>query len=164
MLPAAASQAAAILDAVASCVGNKGDRAAPVLEGSRERAPAEELCFEENDPLLDPSPDTRAGHQHPPKSPRKAFFAIWSNKKYKFYKRITFRSMFSLKSWRGVSDHYKTAAEIPYIMLENPSKNDVVFSVPAAVRGGVSCIARSLAAGKGGSTRLCCAGATISNK
>ena len=45
--------------------------------------------------------------------------------------------MFSLKSWRGVSDHYKTAAEIPYIMLENPSKNVVFFSVPAAVRGGI---------------------------
>ena len=45
--------------------------------------------------------------------------------------------MFSLKSWSGASDHCKTAAEIPYIMLENPSKNDVFFCVPAAVRGGI---------------------------
>ena len=45
--------------------------------------------------------------------------------------------MFSLKSWPGASDHCKTAAEIPYKMLENPSKNDVFFCVPAAVRGGI---------------------------
>ena len=57
--------------------------------------------------------------------------AIWSNKKYSFYKRITFRSMFSLKSWSGASDHCKTAAEIPYIMLENPSKNADFFCAPA---------------------------------
>jgi len=68
LLPAAASQAAAILDAVASCVGNKGDRAAPVLEESQKRDPAEGLCFEESDPLPDPLPDTRAGHQRPPRT------------------------------------------------------------------------------------------------
>jgi len=45
--------------------------------------------------------------------------------------------MFSLESLPGASDHCKTAAEIPYIMLENPSKNDVCFCVPAAVRGGI---------------------------
>jgi hypothetical protein len=59
------------------------------------------------------------------------FFALWSNKKYNFYKRIIFRSMFSLKSWPGASDHCKTAAEIPYIMLENPSKNADFFCAPA---------------------------------
>jgi len=45
--------------------------------------------------------------------------------------------MFSLKSWSGASDHCKTAAEIPYIMLKNPSKIDDFFCVPAAVRGGI---------------------------
>ena len=45
--------------------------------------------------------------------------------------------MFSLKSWPGASDHCKTAAEIDHIMLENPSKNDDCFCVPAAVRGGI---------------------------
>jgi len=45
--------------------------------------------------------------------------------------------MFSLKSWPGASDHCKTAAEINHILLENPSKNDDCFWVPAAVRGGI---------------------------
>ncbi len=78
-----------------------------------------------------PRPDPRAGHQRPPQGPKEGSFAIWSNKKYSFYKRITFRSMFSLKSWSGASDHCKTAAEIPYIMLENPSKNADFFCAPA---------------------------------
>jgi len=45
--------------------------------------------------------------------------------------------MFSLESWPEASDHCKTAAEINHFMLENPSKNDVFFCVPAAVRGGI---------------------------
>jgi len=117
--------------------------AGPGLKGSRERASAERLGAS-GPPLSDPParpPDPPARPpprtSAPPQGPRRAFFAIWSNKKYKFYKRITFRSMFSLESWPGVSNHCKTAAEIPYIMLENPSKNDVFFCVPAAVRGGI---------------------------
>ena len=136
--------------------------AGPGLKGSRERASAEGLAACRR-PLATPP-------ARPPPRPsaarmgrRRAFFALWSNKKYKFFKRIIFRSMFSLESWPEGSNHCKTAAEIPYIMLENPSKN-AVFSMPPQRLEGVSCIARSLAAGREGSTRLCCAGATISNK
>jgi len=45
--------------------------------------------------------------------------------------------MFSLRSWPEAFDHCKSAAETNHIMLENPSKNDVFFSVPAAVRRGI---------------------------
>ena len=45
--------------------------------------------------------------------------------------------MFSLESWPEAFDHCKTAAEINHIMLENPSKNDDVFCVLAAVRRGI---------------------------
>ena len=45
--------------------------------------------------------------------------------------------MFSLKRWPEAFDHCKSAAETNHIMLENPSKNDAFFSVPAAVRGGI---------------------------
>ena len=45
--------------------------------------------------------------------------------------------MFSLKSWPEAFDHCKSAAETNHILLENPSKNDDFFCVPAAVRRGI---------------------------
>jgi len=117
---------------------NKSDHTEPALKGGRERASAEGLSFGKNHPLPDPLPDPHLGHRRPPKGPWRAFFALWSNKKYGFYKRITFRSMFSLKSWRGASDRCKTAAEIDHIMLENTRKSNVFFCVPPAVRGGIA--------------------------
>ncbi len=118
---------------------NKGGCAEPVLKGGRERASAEGLCFGQTTlSRTPPHPDRLRGYRQPPKEPQGAFFALWSNEKYGFYKRSTFRSMFSLKSWRGASDHCKTAAQINHIMLENPSKNDVFFCVPPAVRGGIA--------------------------
>jgi len=110
--------------------------AGPGLKGSRERASAEGLV-PSRPPLGTPRPRPPCRTSAPPQGPKEGIFSIWSNKKYKFYKRIIFRSMFSLESWPEGSNHCKTAAEIPYIMLENPSKNAAFFDAPAAVRGGI---------------------------
>ena len=45
--------------------------------------------------------------------------------------------MFSLRRWPEAFDHCKSAAGTNHKMLEHPSKNDVCFSVPAAVRRGI---------------------------
>jgi len=111
--------------------------AGPGLKGSRERASAERLAAS-RPPCRTPRPDPHRGHRRQPKSPQKAFFALWSNKKYVFYKRSTFRSMFSLESWPEAFEHCKTAAEINHFMLENTSENAVFFGVPAALRGGIA--------------------------
>jgi len=71
--------------------------------------------------------------------------------------------MFSLESWPEASDHCKTAAEINHFMLENTSEN-AVFSAPPQRTKGVSRIARSLAAGRGAKTQLCCARSAFFNK
>ena len=104
--------------------------AGPGLKGSRERASTGALDAT-HPPCRTPPPDPHRGHRRPPKIPQKAFFALWCNKKYVFYKRSTFRSMFSLESWPEAFEHCKTAAEINHFLLENTSENAIFFSAPA---------------------------------
>ena len=59
-------------------------------------------------------------------------------------------------------DHCKTPAGTDQLKLENPSENGVFSASPQRLEG-VSCGARSLAAGKGYETQPCCAGATKTN-
>ncbi len=127
--------------------------AGPGLKGSRERASAKPLGGSQP-PLPDPRPDPHRGHRRPPKIPQKAFFALWCNKKYVFYKRRTFRLMFLVESWPEAFEHCKTAAEINHFMLENTSENAVFLAPPQRTKE-LSRIDRWLAAGEGVSTRLC---------
>ena len=70
--------------------------------------------------------------------------------------------MISLKSWPEALDHYKTPAGSDQLVLEKPSENGVCSASSFGLEG-VSCGARSLAAGKGYETQPCCAGATKTN-
>ena len=73
------------------------------------------------------------------------------------------RSRISLKSGPKAFDHCKTPAGTDQFELENPSENGVVSASSFGLEG-VSCGARSLAAGKGYETQPCCAGATKTDK
>ena len=90
--------------------------AGPGLKGSRERASAEGLGAS-GPPLPDPPARPPPWTSAAPKGPRRALFALWSNKNSGQTDVCTCCLMFSLKSWPEAFNNCKTAAEINHITL-----------------------------------------------